>query len=352
MHYCNTNGAFFGFIGKIREAIIVILIITNSTDIHADIMASVLNDRGVEYFRLDMDGFPRDFSFVQSVGPSGYRALIEDIRSNTKLELTNVTAAWTRKTADFQFISDDLAKQERLFAEKETEHTLYSILYSLDCYWMNNPLATQSARWKGEQLKRAARMGFNIPASITTNNPGAVTDFRQSFPGDMIFKAMSSPYLAGNDVDEEDRLVDSALSTTLVDDEHMQNIDAVAEIPCHFQQYIDKKFELRVTVIGDKVFCAKIYSQDDERTRVDSRDMSADIRYRSFKLPSDIETMCRDFVHSYQLQYGALDIIVTPDDEYVFLENNPAGQFWYVQQLVPELSMMEALADCLIRGKG
>ncbi len=45
-----------------------------------------------------------------------------------------------------------------------------------------------------------------------------------------------------------------------------------------------------------------------------------------------------------------MDIIVTPEDEFVFLENNPGGQFLFVEQLVPELKMMDTLANCLIEG--
>jgi hypothetical protein len=54
-------------------------------------------------------------------------------------------------------------------------------------------------------------------------------------------------------------------------------------------------------------------------------------------------------VHSYQLNYGAIDLIVTPDNEYVFLENNPAGQFLFVEQLVPALTMSDSLARRLVR---
>ena len=55
-------------------------------------------------------------------------------------------------------------------------------------------------------------------------------------------------------------------------------------------------------------------------------------------------------MHSYGLTYGAIDLIVTPAGEYVFLENNPVGQFLFVEELVPELDMAGALATCLVEG--
>ncbi len=59
---------------------------------------------------------------------------------------------------------------------------------------------------------------------------------------------------------------------------------------------------------------------------------------------------CLAFVKSYGLNYSAMDFIVTPDDQYIFLESNPNGQFAFIQMKVPELKMLEALAACLVRG--
>ena len=77
--------------------------------------------------------------------------------------------------------------------------------------------------------------------------------------------------------------------------------------------------------------------------------MSAEITYQAIELPEDIKKKCLAFVGSYGLNFSALDIIVTPENQYVFLENNPNGQFLYIEQLVPELQMLETIADTLIR---
>ena len=214
---------------------------------------------------------------------------------------------------------------------------------------MSHPLALRGAQWKGEQLQRAARMGFRIPDSLITNVPDEVRRFRGDIAGDMVFKSMSSPMLAAERVDAGERTV-GQLPTSIVDRAMMDNVEAVAEMPCHFQQYIPKQYELRVTVIGERVFAAKLHSQDDERTAIDSRDMSAPIRYEAVTLPAALRQRCVDFVRSYDLAYGALDLIVTPDDEVVFLENNPAGQFFYIEQLIPEFKMIDAIADALVEG--
>jgi glutathione synthase/RimK-type ligase-like ATP-grasp enzyme len=327
-----------------------ILIITNSGDLHADLVVERLLSRDARPFRLNLDEFPAqhrlDITYMDGA-PGG---VLRHLPSRTEMAMTDIGAVWTRKAANFRFLSDeDLGPQERAYATAETEHMLTSLLLTTEGYWMNHPLALRSAMWKGEQLQRAARMGFRVPPSLMTNDGDAVRNFRAAVGGEIIFKPLSSPALGGDEVDAADRIVPN-LATTMITDEHDEMLDALRELPGFFQQYIRKRYELRVTVIGDRVFAARIDSQDDERTRTDYRDFSAEIDYSAERLPAEIERRCREFVHSYGLKFGALDLIFTLSGDYVFLENNPAGQFLFVEQLVPELRMLDATVDCLIHG--
>lgn len=324
-----------------------VLIVTNSGDLHADLVESLLIDKDCRPFRLNLDAFPRDYQLLQEWRDGSLRSKLRRLPDGAWLDCAEIGAIWSRKPAEFSYLSADLSVQELAYARQETEHALFSLFYTLDCYWMSHPLQLRGAGWKGEQLQRAVRMGFRVPASLVTNDPQQVRKFRASLSGKMIFKSMSTPTLAAEEVGEEDRIV-ARLATTIVDDDMMESLDAVAQLPCQFQEYIPKAYELRVTVIGQRLFAARIYSQDDHRTAVDSRNMSAEIRYEATQLEPQLEQRCRDFVRSYGLEFGAIDLIVTPQGETVFLENNPGGQFLYVEQLVPELRMLEAVADKLI----
>lgn len=326
-----------------------VLIVTNSHDLHADLVAARLDARDHRPFRLNLDAFPRDYQFCLWYADGVLRGKIRHAADAAWLDLDQVGAVWMRKPGDYAFRSADLPAQELAFARLETEHALFSLLYTLDCYWMSHPVALRGAQWKGEQLQRAARMGFRVPDSLITNVPDEVRHFRADVAGDMVFKSMSSPMLAAERVAPDQRTI-GRLPTSIVDQAMMDNVEAVAEMPCHFQQYIPKQYELRVTVIGERVFAAKLHSQDDARTAIDSRDMSAPIRYEAATLPEALRQRCVDFVRSYNLAYGALDLIVTPDNEVVFLENNPAGQFLYIEQLIPEFTMLDAVADALMEG--
>lgn len=326
-----------------------ILIVTNTADLHADLVAERLASRGSPAFRLNLDEFPARYELDLRLHHGVWGGTLRYLPNADTLDIARIGAVWTRKTAEFAFASDELGPQERAYAGKEMEHMLFGLLYGLDCFWMSHPAALRGAMWKGEQLARAAKHGFDVPASIVTNRVDSARMFHAAAQGDIVFKALASPFLGADMVEPEDR-VTAGLPTTRIGSEHESLLDAVAELPCFFQRYVPKRYELRVTVIDDLVFAAKIHSQDDPRTAVDFRDFSAPIRYEATRLPDAIERRCRDYVRSYGLTYGAIDLIVTPDDRYVFLENNPAGQFLFVEQLVPEFKMLDALADRLIVG--
>ena len=324
-----------------------ILIVTNRFDLHADLLVPILIAKGHTPFRLNLDAFPRDYQTCQLFANGQLSNKIRMLPDGPWFDLAGVGAVWTRKTAEFAYLSDELSPQERAFAKVETEQALFGLLFTLDCFWMNHPLASRGAMWKGEQLQRATRFGFRVPASIVSNCPEQVRAFRATIAGDIIFKSMSSPYLGGETVAPEERSV-RGVGTTIVGDDMMANLDAVGQVACHFQEYIAKQYELRVTVIGRRLFAAKIRSQDDPRTVVDSRNMSTDIAYEAEQLPAELAQRCIDLVSSYGLSYGALDLIVTPEGEVVFLENNPGGQFLYIEQLIPQFKMLDVLGDTLI----
>lgn len=323
-----------------------VLIVSNSFDLHADLITPYLTDYHTKPFRINLDCFPRDYQIVQLFWHGELVSRITHLPSGQCLHLHEVGAIWLRKPADYAFLSSDLAPQELAYARLETEHALFGLLYPLDCYWMSHPMQLRGAMWKAEQLNRATQLGFKVPASLVTNCAQQVRLFKQQVAGEIIFKPLSSSLLAADTVTESERIAEG-IATTIVDDEMMANLDSVNELPCHFQEYIAKQYELRVTVIAGQIFAAKIHSQDDVRTAVDSRDISANIIYAATQLPPDIAERCRELVSSYGLNFSALDLIVTPQNEYVFLENNPNGQFLYIEQLIPEFQLLKTVASTL-----
>lgn len=329
-----------------------IIIFTNVHDPHADAMVRMLSTLGHEPIRLNTDalpyGAPMTLDLEKNQWTGGFR-----LTSNGRLvDVADIRSIWFRRPSIYQ-LPAELERHERAFAAAEMDHALGGLWASVDCFWMSRPSAIRQAEWKGEQLQRAGHFGFDVPRTLITTDPEAVRGFFDDCGGSIVFKTLSGPAaLAGlvpSDT-EPTRAQTVSMLTRMVHRDELDQLDAVRTAPCIFQEYVDKDVELRVTVIGDELFTAAIHSQEDPRTKVDFRRFDVDIPYRKFRLPAEVEQRCVEFVHSYGLTYSALDLILTPDQRFVFIENNPVGQFMFVERMVPELRMTKAVAAALIRG--
>ena len=95
------------------------------------------------------------------------------------------------------------------------------------------------------------------------------------------------------------------------------------------QEQIKKKYELRIFHLDKKNFASAIFSQNNEKTRVDFRnyDRETPNRLVPYTLPQNIDKAINKFMSSINMRSGSIDIIVDDNLDYYFLEVNPIGQF-------------------------
>jgi glutathione synthase/RimK-type ligase-like ATP-grasp enzyme len=125
---------------------------------------------------------------------------------------------------------------------------------------------------------------------------------------------------------------------------------AVRHEPLIIQEYVPKRVELRITVVDSQVFAAEIHSQASARTQHDWRHYDNErTPYVPHALPAAIAALCVRLVRVMGLCYGAIDMVLTPEGEYVFLEINPNGQWAWVEGLTG-LPIADAITELLVRG--
>ncbi|NCN07086.1 hypothetical protein GW933_00170 [Candidatus Falkowbacteria bacterium] len=209
-----------------------------------------------------------------------------------------------------------------------------------DKKWIDDPIVIDRAENKIFQLTLAEKAGLLLPDTLITSDPDRIRKFYVDTSGDLVVKLLgSSP------------MVNEVIFTNVVTPEYMVKIDSVKMSPSIFQRRILKAYELRITIVGDKIFPIKIYSQGDEQLELDWRrkpklnDFEAKMELTS--LPSEVEKKLVSFMKLIGLRFGCIDMIVTPDGEYVFLEINPNGQ-WYFIQLRIEVEIAKAIATLLL----
>ncbi len=102
-----------------------------------------------------------------------------------------------------------------------------------------------------------------------------------------------------------------------------------SSFPSLIQEYIDKKIEIRTYFIANLFYSMAIFSQKNEKTKVDFKDYDKNKPNRlvPFKLPNNIISKLKKLMTKLNLNSGSIDMIYSTKNEYVFLEVNPLGQF-------------------------
>lgn len=200
--------------------------------------------------------------------------------------------------------------------------------------WVNNIQRDAAASHKPYQLAVAKEIGLRIPETLITNDPEEARDFWSALPGQVV----SRPFAAS---------VASRRETPVMNPENERMAESVRLAPVIFQKYVAGN-DLRITVVGDRVFPAETGARHGEY-RAAVR-LNTGLHYRRHELPPAVQEKLVALTRRLGLEYAAIDMRVTSEGEYVFFEVNPAGQFLYVE-LATEMKIAAALADHLAAGK-
>lgn len=114
-----------------------------------------------------------------------------------------------------------------------------------------------------------------------------------------------------------------------------------------FQARVKKRFDVRVTVVGEQVFATEIHN-DGPGGGLDWRSNHKTLDYRPCSIPDEVETGIHRLMAMLDLRFGALDFIVTPEGQWVFLEINPNGQWAWIERATGQ-PVSAAMAE-LLRG--
>jgi len=345
-----------------------IVIVTEEMDEHADAIILTLREMGHEPLRLHTADIPFASTLSLNLDGGAWNGVIQ--LKNKVLDVSDIHSIWWRRPARPP-IPEDLSKREAEFVLEQFRHAMRGLWASLECRWMSRPDKIYEASWKMEQLTRAVQFGFNIPPTLVTNDATQVRAFYEEHRGHIIFKVLADPMLGFGTIQETavqlnkespeikssseflDQIQDLSrvVYTTVITNEHLLLIDnTLHRAPGIFQAYVPKRVELRIVVIGDDIFAGEIDSQFHTRTQHDWRRFGVQVPIRKAVLPVDIAERCYAFTKSYGLTFSSMDFIQTPEDQYVFIENNPNGQFLFVDVCVPEFKMREAVANFLTQG--
>ncbi|HLL52472.1 MAG TPA: MvdD family ATP-grasp ribosomal peptide maturase [Myxococcaceae bacterium] len=318
-----------------------VLLLTHSEDNESvRFMLDAIAARGGTAYRLDTDCFPTEVGLEVHHGPAGQRVIVSGPQG--RLDLSEVTAVWHRRLRVGKRIPGDMDAQLRSASVDESRAVLVGLVASLDAFHLDWLPAIRNAENKQLQLQVARAVGLQTPRTLSTNEPEAVRAFARECPGGMVAKMLHSFAILEGDTER-------VVFTSEVRPEHLEDLDSLRYCPMTFQENVPKALELRATVVGGRVFTASIDSQAHAQARTDWRRQGVELvnDWRPYTLPAEVEGSLLRLMDRFGLNYGASDLIVTPEGRHVFLEVNPGGEFFWLER-APGLPISEALAELLL----
>jgi glutathione synthase/RimK-type ligase-like ATP-grasp enzyme len=237
-------------------------------------------------------------------------------RLGGELDFSGVHAIWWRRPQAFRLPSKMDPAHER-FVWSESSTAFQGLYQSLNAFWINPPWRDAVAQHKPYQLALAQRIGLEIAPTLMTNDVERAKSFWRKHEGRVIYKQFIA-------------LPDSWRETRRLGRHEETLADSIGLAPVIFQRHIDAVAEVRVTAVGETLFAAATNAQDGEYPQ-DIR-LNLNASYFKHELPSETSRLLRNLMKELGLVYGAIDLRLTPEGKYVFLEINPAGQFLYIEK--------------------
>lgn len=303
------------------------LFLTNREDISIEYLIEKYRNVSENYLRINSE----DIELVEfDINPAEKtKCYIE----NFEYDLSTVKSVlFKRAPTKFNNLSED---ENKAYLNNEKKHFFEGLYLSLEnAKWVNPMFATHIAERKIYQLKVANQLGFNIPKSVITNQLSRALSFLKENPISII-----KPISNGLQV-LKDRTY--SIYTTEITHQAFKDLD-LAEIfstPVFLQERIKNDSDIRVTIVGDNIFAAKIKKESDD---VDWRKPDIKKLYDQIMLPLSLQEKLLGLNRFFKMIYSAIDLILTPQGEYIFLEINPVGEWVWLEQ---ELHF--GISDCLI----
>ncbi len=314
---------------------------------NVDAVVERLSKRGIAWFRFNTETFPLASKIrLYSSDSQGTYAILT--LENKQLDTRNITSAWFRRFGAF-LLPDGLSKRDQEFTHNEALAVVTAMYGCINCFAVNPRAEEYIANKKVYQLSVARDMNLSTPRTLITNDASEVKEFLERCSHRVVFKPVAGlavsagpPKLSqemqeaypgkfalppsNSQIENEDRVTVYAQMLT---PDKIASLEAISGCPVTFQEYIEKYVELRITVVGDDMFAAEIHSQEFQATSIDFRRMASVVgipTHKIHKLPDEVSTKLMLLMKRLGLVFGCIDMILTPEGEYVFLEINTAGQ--------------------------
>ncbi len=292
----------------------MILIVAEENDMHALAVARALLARNplTAVTIIDAQAFPSRAHLEINLNE-----WILCTNDNRVIRSSDVTAIWWRRLLPHDISKSVKDPTARSFCANESGQAFRTIAYWPGYKVVNDVARERVATHKPLQHRIAHKLGIRIPSTLVTNNPAKVVEFYKRHKN-IIYKVMTTP-------------ISSFAETRRFRDQDIDLLQTLCHAPIIFQQEVEKSKDIRVTVVGEKVFAASIAGKLDRGALFPDWRLDATAECKSIELPENVVTQLLSLTRTLGLDYCAIDLIQDVAGDFVFLEVNPSGQFLFVE---------------------
>lgn len=311
-----------------------VCVVTTRQDITADRVLISLTAAGADVLRLDLADWPSVRLDATCTGAAGWTGTLTVSGRTVRLE--EITTVWWWHPVP-AVVHAGRTPAEAEWVSREATAGLAGVLAALDCRHVNHPASTYAAQAKPDVLAQAARCGLCVPDSWIGNHPPGALGFATQGAGGTVIKSLSQPVI-------QERGRRSALFTRPVDPGQLD--ESVSITAHHLQRQVIKRFEVRLVVVGDEMLTARI----DAHSPAARQDFRADYRsltYSVVDVPEEVRSGVRRLMAHYGLLYAALDLLVDEAGTWWLVDLNPAGQWGWLEEHLPQLDIAGAMVRLL-----
>lgn len=309
----------------------MILIFTDKEDGHPTHVIQYLNKWQVPVFRINTECLLTDYRFAWWANEQDCDFHIWNVKNGLEMFGHQITAIWERRPEIPSELPIKSDMEEINKHNIEEAHGFLSFIryYLKDVYSIGSIVEDRPASSKMLQLSIAHQLGMRIPDTCFSNEKSPIAQLAKRHQN-LSLKPISNSYVYLNGEQEYVFYSQKAASQDLL----QQPGEAFTQTVSFVQNYVEKAYELRITVINQDVIACKIDSQiqDDDKGKIDWRQgYDYNLKHEIVELPEYIRQFCLAFLKRMKLNFGCFDFIVTPEGEYVFLECNPNGQWLWIE---------------------
>lgn len=310
-----------------------VLLIGYESDLHLDRVVLELRRQNVSICRLDPRTFQREnlrFDHEISSDHVVMSCKGEDLCIDNK---TSVFCRFALESLLYPVSGGDDVFIQSEFAS----HLLNSLTTISIERWINHPFQESFANLKTRQLKIALECGLLVPPSLISQDTERLKDFSDKH-GSCVIKSLSEEPLELVENGQRSAGFTAELQPALLKSGAWDKTS-----PVFLQKLIRKVADIRVTVVDDTSFAAKIVSAP--HSPIDFRNAES-TTVEPFELPQKVERGLVNLVRKLGIRFASCDLGLCADGALWFFEANVCGNYLWTE-LEAGLPISRQIADSL-----